>query len=338
MAAEASGNGKSQARRAIYRNLPGEGDDGLYSQSWYPICLSTEVPQGKALSKPFLGGKVLVYRGEDGVARVMSGYCLHLGADLGLGTVDGNRIRCPFHKWEYGPDGACVRTGCGDPVPKGASLFQFPSQERWGLVWAFNGEQATWDLPSFRYPDADLYIESGAFGEFNVDPWVVMCNTPDVQHIELLHGVRMEPVTPADYRWTEHGFRFDLRGVHWMERVFDWTAGIDGTNIFFQDGPLDGRYFGFMTPMSVMRPQRSMVYYTVAVLRGDDTPAARASAQRWAREVYQLEVDFASQDMEIFTRSRFRQGILTAQDLGLAKFMEYLRAFPRANPAVEFIT
>lgn len=55
------------------------------------------------------GQNLCVYRGEDGVVRCVDAYCPHLGANLAIGgSVCGNCIECPFHKWKFGEDGACV--------------------------------------------------------------------------------------------------------------------------------------------------------------------------------------------------------------------------------------
>ncbi|MCG8612098.1 MAG: Rieske (2Fe-2S) protein, partial [Pseudomonadales bacterium] len=49
--------------------MPKEGDDGLFSQSWFPVCLSSEVDKGQIRGENFLDGRIIVCRGEDGVVR-----------------------------------------------------------------------------------------------------------------------------------------------------------------------------------------------------------------------------------------------------------------------------
>ncbi len=56
----------------VLRPMPKEGDNGLYTQSWYPICLSNEVGAGHVISREFLGGRVIVFRGENGIASGLS--------------------------------------------------------------------------------------------------------------------------------------------------------------------------------------------------------------------------------------------------------------------------
>src|SRR5947208_17010422 len=119
--------------------MPRQGSDG-YDQTWYPIVLSREVGIGQVVAREFLDGRVIVYRGESGRVAVLSAYCRHLGADLSLGTVVGDDIRCAFHHWQYGADGACTRIPVADRVPRGVALYRFPCAEAWDLVWAFNGE------------------------------------------------------------------------------------------------------------------------------------------------------------------------------------------------------
>ena len=79
--------------------IPPEGEDDIFRQSWYPICLSRDLAIGGVRGEDFLGGRIAVYRTGDGEARVMSAFCPHLGADLGRGEVVEDRLRCPFHKW-----------------------------------------------------------------------------------------------------------------------------------------------------------------------------------------------------------------------------------------------
>ncbi len=68
---------------------------------WYPVALSSEIASGQAVGAAFLGGRVVIYRSELGVPHVRSAYCRHLGADLSVGKVVGESLRCAFHHWEY---------------------------------------------------------------------------------------------------------------------------------------------------------------------------------------------------------------------------------------------
>src|SRR5262245_25926864 len=96
-------------RRRLKNPVPGEGENGVFSQTWWPICLSNEVSTGKLLGKEFLGGRIVVFRGQNGIAKVVSAYCPHLGADLALGSVVGNNIQCFFHRFEFNQEGQCVK-------------------------------------------------------------------------------------------------------------------------------------------------------------------------------------------------------------------------------------
>ena len=199
------GNGISQAsvprRRQLGAPLPREGDNGLFSESWFPICLSAELPAGKILGVDFLDGRVVAYRGENGEARVMSAYCAHVGADLSVGDIQGDTIRCAFHHWRYDGNGVCVSTKVGDPPPKAACLFKFPTCERHGIVFAYNGEHPRFEVPNFVYPDSELALNVSVVpDDVPTDPWVLSCNTPDMQHIKALHGITFEQEDRSEER------------------------------------------------------------------------------------------------------------------------------------------
>jgi phenylpropionate dioxygenase-like ring-hydroxylating dioxygenase large terminal subunit len=155
-----------------HRQMLNEGEDGLFTQSWFVVCLSTDVKRGEAIGRGFLDGRVAIYRGENGKVQVLSAYCPHLGADVSNGFVVGNNLQCPFHFWEYDAAGRCVKTAIGDKPPPKACLFRFPTVERWGLVWAFNGREPLWDLPDLPYPDDQLHITTVEVKSFEADPWV----------------------------------------------------------------------------------------------------------------------------------------------------------------------
>src|SRR3546814_12903347 len=99
-------------------------------QCWYPIALSRDLPKGKFIGSDLADGRVVIFRGEDGVARVMSAYCKHMGADLSVGgDIVGNDVRCPYHHWTYGDGGKCTGIASGDPIPRESNLASFPTAE-----------------------------------------------------------------------------------------------------------------------------------------------------------------------------------------------------------------
>jgi len=310
-----------------------EGEDGLFSQSWFPICLSNEIVTGQVKGFDFLGGRIVVMRGADGQARVLSAFCPHLGADLAVGTVVENSVRCAFHQWEYNPQGQCIRTGCGDPPPPKARLFSFPTAEHFGVIFAFNGEEALFDLPVFEYPEEQLLWRSMRFDmEFPVDPWVISCNTPDLQHIRVVHRISFDTDPTNEVEWTDHSMEYTFLGKHAGGEPLNFRVGIHGTNIFQQSGLLNGQWFGFLSPMGLPRPQVTNGFLTLAVLR--DQP----NAEELLQSVIELERRVVGEDKDILNTIRFRPGNLTASDRTLAKFLRYLKAYPRAHPSRNYIT
>ena len=123
-----------------------------YPASWYLFGESRELRQGP-VSRRILGRLLVAFRTESGRLVVMDGECAHLGADLGFGDVVGETIRCPFHHWQYGCDGACVAVpgqgpGQGRP-PAFARQRTYPTEERHGYLFFFNGREPLFPLPFF---------------------------------------------------------------------------------------------------------------------------------------------------------------------------------------------
>ncbi|MGE0806679.1 MAG: aromatic ring-hydroxylating dioxygenase subunit alpha [Burkholderiaceae bacterium] len=311
--------------------IPAEGEDGLFRQSWYPLCLSSELAAGQALGCDFLDGRVVAFRGEDGVARIASAYCPHLGADLSVGRVVGDRLQCAFHQWEYDAAGTCVKTGIGDPPPA-ASLFVFPSQERWGIVWVFNGETPLFDLPDLDYPDDQLEIWSYKYPRpFHSDPWVFAANTPDMQHLKAVHRVKFEHDDPHDaVIWDPWGLKFNVKAKHQGGVPIDWDVGLRGTGFFWRSGSYGDFWCAAVTGFGLPRPGMHQVYGAAMVVKGEHgkerLERMRAITERTIGE-----------DADILDTIRYRQGLLTAADRTLARYLSMVRDFPRAHPSAPYI-
>ncbi|HYC01507.1 MAG TPA: Rieske (2Fe-2S) protein [Candidatus Limnocylindrales bacterium] len=326
----------SRLRRVAGQPIPAEGDGGLFTQSWFPIALSAEIGTSCLRGYDFLDGRVIVFRDAEGTAHVMTAYCPHLGADLSVGDVYEDTVRCAFHHWRYDCTGRCVSTKVGDPPPAAARLYRFRSVEKYGIVWAFNGDDPWWQLPSFPYPDDELTIRAIELPQtLPVDPWVLCCNTPDMQHIKALHGITFETGDPHDQiEWTDHSLMYDFAGLHRRGEQVSNRIGVFGTSLYYQATELDGRWFGFLAPFGLPRPGTSRVFLVVAARRDSGTaPEVEAFLDR----VIALEQSVVGEDVAIMQTIHFRPGTLTAADRTLGRYFQFLRSYPRAHPAAEFI-
>ncbi|WP_158226809.1 aromatic ring-hydroxylating oxygenase subunit alpha [Amycolatopsis vastitatis] len=323
-------------RRPLGKHLPHEGDDGLYTQSWYPICMAEDLPPGTVVGAEFLGGRVVAFRDGEGRAAVVSAYCLHLGADLTVGSVTGGRLRCAFHGWTYDAEGLCRRTGSGDPVPEGARLFRFPTTEAFGVVWAFNGTEPFFEIPRLPCPETEIRAARGRFGHLAMEPWMVSAHTLDLQHLTLPHGFDLAVPPDDTVRRTAHSHGYDLIGSMPNGNAYDVRIDIHGPNLFLQTGLLDGRWYFWMTSPSLPAPGRTDSFFVYGVRKGDDE--SEEAAQEALQRVFAAQMEFYSDDSDIFDTIHFQPGLLTDRDGNLAVFLDYLRTYPRANPAREFLT
>ena len=65
---------KSALKRPRGKPIPREGENGLFTESWFPICPSYELRPGEVIGRPFLDGRIIAFRDEHGIAQVLSAY------------------------------------------------------------------------------------------------------------------------------------------------------------------------------------------------------------------------------------------------------------------------
>lgn len=319
-------------RRQTLAPVPFEGEGGLFFQTWYPICLSEDVASGQVIGRDFLDGRVIVIRGEDGIVRVQSAYCPHVGADLSVGKVVGNNVQCAFHHWEYDHTGVCVKTGIGDAPPRVACLYTFPAQERWGIVWAFNGDTPCWSLPEFDVPPERQLVRNLVSEEYTCDGWIFSCNTPDMQHIKVVHGIRFNHDDPHRLvDWREDGFDYNISAGHQGGVPIEWRVGIRASSFFWQRGTYDGWWFGAVSGFSCPRPGHHSVFLAIV------TDKADPNAAEHAEEAAALLARTVAEDRDILNTIHYRPGTLTKGDETLARYLTMLRGWPRAHPSAPFI-
>lgn len=165
----------------------------MFKNFWWPLEFSKD-----ATTKPkrirALGQDFVVYRTNSGKAQVMSDLCIHRGGALSDGWTKGECIVCPYHGWEYETSGACSRVPSNQPgvgIPKRARVDAYPTQEKYGFVWAFLGDLPEAERPPMphfaAFDDPQYKIITGEF-EWNANYERVCENALDAAHAAFVHG------------------------------------------------------------------------------------------------------------------------------------------------------
>ena len=129
-----------------------------------------------------------MYRTESGVINALDARCPHLGADLGKGKVISDKIQCAFHHWEFGPDGNCCHAPGLSELPK-RNVRSYPTQERWGYVWIWNGPKVLFQLPEISDEFRVIRMPTQTI---RCHPHIMIMNGLDVNHFLFLHDMLLE--------------------------------------------------------------------------------------------------------------------------------------------------
>ncbi len=160
-----------------------------YPRGWYCVGFSDDFPRGSVTTKRLIGKELVLFRTEGGSLSAVDPVCPHLGAHFGHGgTVTQETLRCPFHGFLFGTDGACVATGYGTKPPRVAART-WPLAEQNGivLVWA----DPRGGPPSFQVPKLDMGDFSPlkrAVYRFRGHPQDTTENSVDIGHLTVVHG------------------------------------------------------------------------------------------------------------------------------------------------------
>ena len=93
------------------------------------VANESELP-GVGEAREFeIGGRTICVANVGGTITAMDNVCLHMGGPLGQGYIEGNKVVCPWHGWEYDP-----KTGQLENDPK-TRLAVYPIKVENGEVF-----------------------------------------------------------------------------------------------------------------------------------------------------------------------------------------------------------
>jgi nitrite reductase/ring-hydroxylating ferredoxin subunit len=297
---------------------------GPHAQCWYPVALSEEVRE-RPLGVDFLGARVAVYRRASGAPVVLVARCPHMGADLSQGEVVGDELRCMFHHFRYGPDGRCAGVPSGEAPPRAARVASYPTAECWGLVWAFNGAQPLFAPPALRgWEESQLAVRARRTDVFPVEPWVILANSFDFQHLRYVHGLAFD-FDVEQLRWVDdYHVEYDIEFHAARMGSFEQSIRVCGINTvsYVTRGAVDSMGIFSATPTG----RGSQSFYVAASPPGPGVEERLALQEKLADELL-------ADDVRSFTGMRFHEGTLIGADRALRLYFDWVRRFPTWEPA-----
>ncbi len=169
---------------------PGTPVGRLLRRQWQPVAVSAALAPGRTQAVRVLAEDLVLYRGDDGVARALEARCPHRGTFLHTGWVEGAGLRCSYHGWCFDGTGQCIDQPAEPDGHAAAVRIGAPAVEEYaGLVWVHLGD----DPPALpRYPelDADGIVAVGSVrppGPWPINFFQVLENHVDPVHTAFVH-------------------------------------------------------------------------------------------------------------------------------------------------------
>jgi phenylpropionate dioxygenase-like ring-hydroxylating dioxygenase large terminal subunit len=155
------------------------------------VAWSEELPPATLLARTILERKIALFRTAAGTLAALADRCPHRFANLSRGTIEDDRMVCPYHGLTFDVAGDCVASPISDHIPRGARVPVFPIVERDSLVWLWPGDPALADaalVPSFPFLTDPLrhvmrgYLSAESNYELCID------NLMDLSHVQFVHA------------------------------------------------------------------------------------------------------------------------------------------------------
>jgi phenylpropionate dioxygenase-like ring-hydroxylating dioxygenase large terminal subunit len=178
----------------------------MYINFWYPVGTCEEITNETPFRSRILGLDFVAFRDSAGKPHVLSDTCIHRGAALGEGKIQGDCVQCPYHGWQYNGAGHCTEIpslGASGKPPARAKVDSYPVEEKYGIVFAFLGDlpeeerpplweikeydQQDWRANIMKVFDVDYYYERSV--ENGLDP----------AHNEFVHPKQGTPGMILDF-------------------------------------------------------------------------------------------------------------------------------------------
>lgn len=310
---------------------------------WFQIGWSADLAAGDVTPMRYFGQDLVAYRTETGRLVVLNAYCEHLGAHMGHGgSVAGENIQCPFHAWQWSPEGknACI------PYQKATNRVRkigtWTTVERDGIMYIWHdaeGRAPLYDVPSIfdLFPESGSvadYLEPGESGRYEtaelpIHPQYAAENGVDFAHFKYVHRADEIP-TVVNREFGEHDFNTEL-ALNFKRRDADGAyelvegrtkASLLGLGLGFSYAYGVGAICS-LTAVTPVDDERSILRFSAWASKEEGQDEARM-AKRQRNAIGQLKADIAIWEYQRYTEP---PGLATAEAAGFRDIRQWARRF-----------
>jgi len=153
---------------AMYQTGPETLGGKYLRQFWHPVAVSDELAAGTAKPIRLLSEEFTLYRGDTGTVHLTEKHCPHRRTQLSVGYIEGDAIRCLYHGWKFGADGACVERPAEPGTASHIRIKTYAAREHLGLIFAYVGDGPEPAFPPFpAFQQEGLLIAEEQYFECN---------------------------------------------------------------------------------------------------------------------------------------------------------------------------
>ena len=323
----------------------------MYINFWYPIAGSDTVNNEEPQRIEILGVKVVAFRDEDGNAHVLADTCVHRGGSLGKGWVRDNCVVCPYHGWRFDKAGKCTEIptlAADEKPPARAKVDSYPTQEKYGIVFAFLGdlpeaerpplrEVPEWDQEGWRANKLAIF-EVVAFYERSME------NGLDPSHNEFVHPAQGSPTMNDELKRRP----MEVSDVPWgSEFLVKFDNEVKGTEALGEQDTLvpeveaGSGHIGpnqMITWINFSEKNKFSQYFYEAPINENRTRVFFVNMRSWLLDpknddrIAKVNLAIAQEDIDILqeldpvrTPDRPSEEILVRSDGAVIKYREYLQ-------------
>jgi 5,5'-dehydrodivanillate O-demethylase len=295
------------------RGTPG----GIFlRQFWHAVHRGQDLAAGQAKPIRIMGEGYALYRGMSGHAQIIDYRCPHRGAQMHLGWVEDDAIRCVYHGWKYDCSGQCVEQPAEEAgFARKVRIGTYPTREYLGLIFGYFGDGEPPPFPHFPHRATEGLIQV-----WNVE--LVPCNylqsfenSMDEVHVAFTHqpggshaklAADLPVITAEETDWGM--LRFGTRKTGKVRQTLHYApnltrvvvpplAGMDGvggwTEIYFNFTPVDDQNHLWLITSHVEVTGKDAEAYRAKRAEYDSKVAAAPPVMQLVNDIWSGKLRFA---------------------------------------------